>query len=70
MCKELAQRYVVNEPRKDGLDAQVYVIDEIHNLPEPAQWPKDNPFVRQYMGKWHYTTAALEESLRTNMNGE
>lgn len=51
VCKELMHHWGLDRPRQDGLNAHVYIIDETPIPSEPALWPKDNPFVRQYLSK-------------------
>ena len=54
VCKELAHHWGLDRPHTDGLNAHVYIIDETPIVSEPAQWPKENPFVTRYLGHWHY----------------
>lgn len=35
-----------------GLSADTYIIDETPITATPTEWPKENPFVTTYLGKW------------------
>lgn len=51
VCREVCGILSGINPRQNGLNASIYIIDETPIKGKPEMWPKDNPFMVRYLGK-------------------
>ena len=54
VCREVRGILSGINPKQNGYSPTVFIIDETPIEDTPKLWPKDNPFMVKYLGRWHY----------------